>query len=178
MNLPFPSLPTDNLYKFVAIAGLILCLASPVYYQLFYVDLLLKNIELRAEMTKMEKDTDDWQEDLEELKMELKLLEASKNSPNVDRQVEQFRAAQREFRNKERAIVRSVIDRKKFGDSVQVYNDRLTIVRVIAVTMFILGLCLLSGGARLWYMRVQKPQDKILAKEAADAAPPAPPPTP
>ncbi len=69
MNIP--DLPTDNLYKFVALAGLILLLFSPIYYQFFSRDVLLKNINLRAEMRRMEKEVEFLREDTDLLKEDI-----------------------------------------------------------------------------------------------------------
>ena len=55
MNLP--SLPTDNLYKFVAFLGLLLVISSPFYYQVFSHEVILRNMELRGEMQRLEKET-------------------------------------------------------------------------------------------------------------------------
>ncbi len=48
----FPSPPTDNLYKFVAVAGLLLFIGAPVYWATFYLQLAEK--ENAAQVAKTE----------------------------------------------------------------------------------------------------------------------------
>ena len=57
MNLPIPTLPTDNLYKFMALSGLAILIFSLVFPVIRMSEIKLKMVELeiQGEILKIEK---------------------------------------------------------------------------------------------------------------------------
>lgn len=163
-SMNIPDLPTDNLYKFIALAGLILLLFSSIYYQVFSRDVLLKNIDLRAEMSRMEKeveflreDTDSLKEDKQAIKQDNSVSQEEQN--NVGKNIEGLNQRTRE------AILKT-IELERIGKGVLIYNDQIALLRWSSIIGAITGILLLIIGFYLWYTRIQIYQDKILVNEA------------
>ncbi|MGO8989285.1 MAG: hypothetical protein ACLQGU_14740 [bacterium] len=120
MNLP--GLPTDNLYKFMALSGIILIISS------FYIvwkhsdrsQQLLR--ELNASLAVENTNSDNRRSDLSDLKLKSEEL--------------------------------------KF-----ILKEKPWYMTFLLISQF-MGLVLSIVGFRLWYLRVQKYQDIILAKQA------------
>lgn len=158
MNIP--DLPTDSIYKFVALAGLILFLISPIYYQFFSRDVLLKNIGLRAEMQRMKKEVEFLKEDTILLRED---IQAKKQDGSVSQEKHQNAGEKvEELNQKTRETELKSIELQRITNGVFVYNDQLALLRWSSVIGVIAGILMLVLGFYLWYTRIQLYQDKIL----------------
>jgi hypothetical protein len=149
MNIPtLPSPPTDNLYKFMALSGVVLLLAAPFFWAKFYIT--------HAERTRAA---------IESLGYSLpppdyyffraKLLGGESVTEEQRKLVEKFDSLRKES--------------SRLGGEFLLYDRFSYVVTSAAIFLGLLGLALTWFGFRLWYLRVQKPLDRILLKEAREA---------
>lgn len=162
MNIP--NLPTDNMYKFIALAGLSLCVLSPVYYQVFSREVILKNFELRAEMRRIKQESQFLREDVDELRGESNEL---KGAPNVADEKGRILKQAAALEEKTRELMRQQIQADKLASEALLSNDQIDQLWWVSLVGLIAGINLLSFGLRLWYTRVQKYQDQVLAGDAS-----------
>ncbi len=141
--------PTDNLYKFVAISGLVLLFGAPVYWGTFELQVQERRTEAIVAFEKSwpppeyfflptSVGTNDGGGARERLEALRQSVEAA--------QAENVRATERlrEFERLERWLT------------------------VLAILLAVVGLAATVGGFRLWYVRVQRPQDQLLWKQAME----------
>ena len=168
--MKLPDLPTDNLYKFVALAGLILLLVSPVYYQFFSRDVRLKNIDLRAAMGRLEKEVEFLREDTDLLKdnIQAKKQEKSEGHDEHNDSVKKVEV----LNQKTRETILKTIELNRIGNGVFVYNDQLSLLRWSSIGGAVSGVLLLTLGFYLWYTRIQVYQDQILINDAQKSTKP------
>ena len=147
-----PSPPTDNLYKFVAISGLLLLVGAPVYWTTFEVKL-------------QERQTEAWVSLFERIQVPGEYLVPPRfeNIPEGNRGHEKWQA------------LRDSIDSQEaehFRISAQLHDlERVErLVSVVSLLAGALGLLFASLGFRFWYVRVQLPQDQLLKKQLAEAS--------
>lgn len=153
MNLP--TLPTDNLYKFLALSGLALLLFSMVYPLNTLNDLELKAVEARTQIKLLE--------------LELSVLERNidaasrKKEPSPD---EVARLSDRQQQLKAKAI-QNEGERERLTTLVK----QLRFAFNGLIGGLLIGYALAHLGFYLWYVRVQKPADKLARTqgEAKDA---------
>jgi hypothetical protein len=148
MNLPLlPTPPTENLYKFAAITGVILCILAPLYWASFYV--AYRHQELAALQSLHDAVAS---EDFSVLKA---TDQTAKTMTTEEKQlVEHSNSA------KQRA--------QSTGADYLLMARFFNVVNVIAVTFEIAGLFVTFWGFNRWYRRVQEPLDRILQKQARD----------
>jgi len=176
MNIP--SLPTDSLYKFLAIAGLTLVVLSPAYYQVFSWDVQLKKLELRGEQNLMAEEADDSEADAARMTAQVDSVVSQVDSlvsQHPTSQEEKARLLQhsKELREQNHQLLLKTREKllkqiriEAMAESVNLYDKQLSSLKVISIVAFILGLGLFTSGLYLWYTRVQRLQDMVLRKEA------------
>lgn len=179
--------PTDNLYKFMAVGGIVLIVAGvlgpPVFFQqtgMEYLAQLRGSEELRVQ----EKFTN---EQLETLKLReqqakdqkdklQKRLEALKAPPNSS-EVEKLEGRIKEANHEIESIADSAHDlslnlelkraQTNYEETVSV--NRLAMSRLFVLVGWVAGIVgagISIIGFRRWYKRLQKFQDQVVAKEA------------
>jgi hypothetical protein len=148
MKIPgLPSLPTDNLYKFMALSGVVLLLVAPIFWAKFYIS--------HSERTRAA---------IESLGYSLpppeyyffraKVLGGESVTEEQRKLVEKFDSLRRES--------------SRLDGEFLLYDRFSYVVTSAAIFLGLLGLALTWFGFRLWYLRVQKPLDRILLKEARE----------
>lgn len=155
MSTPeIPSLPTDNLYKFAALTGLVLLLAAIFLWANFYIHRLEKNLLVRVRL-------------LEAIEAPYQYYIAKARAKNgEDVSIEQKTMISR-FDEAKAASDQALME---FN---QVDNYNLIVTR-IALCLGFSGIVISTIGFRLWYLRVQKPLDRILLNEARKKNNPSP----
>jgi hypothetical protein len=143
-KLPFP--PTDNLYKFMAISGVVLLIVAPIFWAQFHIT--------HAERTRLA---------FQALRIVLPPEDEYWNSKARIERGEPVTEKQRKLVEKYDAL-RKESDR--IGSEFLIYESFSNVVTVAAIFLGLLGLVLTPLGFGLWYVRVQKPLDRILAKQA------------
>ena len=148
MTLPtFPVPPTDNLYKFAAISGVVLFILAPVYWAGFYV--AYKHQELAAFQTLFGAVAS------YDFYMDNAAAEAGKPiTPEQKSRIEHQRAARQQANS-------TGLDYNLMAKFYGVVNGS-------ALVFELAGLMLMYWGFNRWYYRVQEPLDKILQKQAKD----------
>lgn len=144
MNLP--NLPTDNLYKFMAIAGLAL-----IGYCGFFAYQQVWELELQILRTETEEKI---------IAEEWKIL-----NKNLDRLIERGKTTESEWRDViERALVVITKDIQTKGKKKEndLLNKQLTKHYAILWIGIIGGILLCSFGFFFWYNRIQKPNDLLM----------------
>ena len=138
-NIPgLPTIPTDNLYKFMALAGIVMLIVAPIFYAKYYISHY--NIELEAiESLKIYKPAELYFKNTKELTKEEKIF--------LDK-----------IESKEK-------ENKQIQKGYELYSRFSNVILLLSIIMAAVGLALSIVGFWLWYNRVQKPLDKILLNE-------------
>lgn len=148
MNIPaLPSLPTDNLYKFMALSGVVLLIVAPFFWAKFYIthsDRTRTAIELLGESLPPP----------DYYFFRAKLLRGESVTEEQRKLVQNFDSLRKES--------------SRAGGEFLLYDRFSYVVTGAAIFLGLLGFALTWFGFRLWYLRVQKPLDRILLKEARD----------
>jgi len=142
-KLPLP--PTDNLYKFMAISGVVLLIVAPFFWAQFHIT--------HAERARLA---------FQALKIDL--------SPEHEYWNSKARIERGEsVTDEQRKLVEKYDAKRKEDDRAisefLVYEGFSYVVTGAAIFLGVLGLVLTGLGFPLWYLRVQKPLDLILLKQ-------------
>lgn len=185
MNIP--SLPTDNLYKFVALSGVAIFLFA-LYFTLSSAKSFDKQaIVLSGEIAKLQQDSTNLANDRRNLKSEIRgfyeasglkaplivsdtlivysrLLSASPNlqkkSDEIERLVDEYNGKWREYESQNIEL--------QTKQSLQKYNQDLTRAMFISCPILIVfGALLAMVGFVNWYNKVQGYQDLLLETEVS-----------
>ena len=167
MNLPYP--PTDNLYKFMAIAGVLIFLLSwwPIY--LFY-GIGQQSIALRSEVDVMEIETQYVEMFVEGVRTELSLerLPGDDTAPGETGSQQRERPADRVERRRtltEEALARNrdlQIKTRQLSaklESLDHLQRAHAVLRVLSLIGISVSIALAYVGFKFWYTRVQKHLD-------------------
>jgi uncharacterized membrane protein YciS (DUF1049 family) len=145
MNIQgLPSLPTDNLYKFMALSGVVLLLVAPIFWVNFYIS---HSDRTRAAIASL-----DYLPPPDYYSSKAKLL---RGESIPDQQIELIDKVD-SLRNKDSQLSHDYL----------VYDRFTYLVTVLAISMALAGITLTWFGFRLWYLRVQKPLDLLLLKKS------------
>jgi len=147
MNLP--TLPTDNLYKFLALSGLAIAIFSLVFPMIRISEIKMKLVEaetqsnvLNVEIEELKEDTDRW---------------AKKTSLSPE-ETASLRKRLIELR------IKGVQIRGRF-EQIKSLNKDLDYSMILIWVGLPLGMLISYLGFLLWYFRVQKPNDLLLRKQ-------------
>ena len=147
MNLP--SLPTDNLYKFLALSGLFIVLFSFIFPMKRIGELKLKTLEIETQSEVLNIEIDFLKHDT--------ITWAEKDKLDPEETV-LIRKRTRETKIK----LAELVGRRA---QIEVLKKELLFYwRFIQVT-FWFGLVISLAGFTLWYFLVQKPNDLLLRKQ-------------
>jgi hypothetical protein len=150
--MDFPSLPTDNLYKFLALSGLALILVSFVFPGNLINDLELKSVDAQTQINLLAFESSILERDVE--------AAGKKDSLPPD---ELVKLDERRQRLKAKLIE---TEGQKNRLAVLVRQVRLTF-NLFRIGGFA-GLAMSSVGFLLWYRRVQKPADLLARKQLGE----------
>jgi hypothetical protein len=148
MTPPLPQPPTDNLYKFMAIFGLIMYLFMPV--------LLL----LRLDQVEREK-----------LEVGLGKEALIYHTAEFQSQIDQLKKAgdagvQQKFDDGFKALMEESLRLRQKSDFADVSLVNATHLLVILPFDLVIGSLLMVGGFLLWYYKLQRYQDRIIKNQA------------
>ncbi len=144
------SIPTDNLYKFLAISGLVIiitCLYLP-YKQIREID--LKYIELKSETQLLE-------EKNYILNVKKKLVEDIKSSTSED--------ALKILNERAELLQEAPIISKRWEQLIYLNNEKKELRKITNVGLGF-GVIITFIGFFQWYRRLQKYQDILMKREA------------
>jgi hypothetical protein len=186
--------PTDNLYKFMAISGLLIFGFFLVWPTLQIFQLSRETIQLQGEMDALDVEVDIISESITNLKKEDALLE--KRTADLRKRVQNLATLPKKVLKSKGINIEAESDRLhqdeitiiKKAEELREKNDLLRIKNVELITkrkllesalahfrtevimLFvgaIVGLLLSTWGFWLWYFRVQRFQDMIIRKQAS-----------
>ena len=138
MAFPIPSLPTDNLYKFIALTGLFVGVSS-VFFMEIQVERNRKTVATLTAQVDYKKYVVD------------KLESKTGNSLSNDQKL----GLLAKLITEEKKIIEKLAESKT---DLDITKKRLRPIRLISLLGFIASII----GFCLWYRRVQKPLDEIL----------------
>ena len=148
MNIP--NLPTDNLYKFIALVGVVVLLAASYFPIIKARELRLAKIEIEGQMRLLEIE-------VQHLQDTTKQLGSNETIGDCNREELVGKAYKLKMKNEEI---------KTNSKKVEVIGIDYELIRKIQVAGMILGFILSAFGFFLWYFRIQKYQDKQLKKNS------------
>ncbi|MGN6280357.1 hypothetical protein [Frateuria sp.] len=142
MNLP--TLPTDNLYKFMALAGIVLMLFSVVYPFQRLQELEIRAIDSRTQLAIVG-------QRVALLQFQVKAME--KDPAATDEKILALRSKSTDLGIE---ALRGVGENKKN----EALLSQLRLFAGISLFTSLGGLVLAIAGFLLWYLRIQKPSDR------------------
>jgi hypothetical protein len=149
---PLPSLPTDNLYKFMALSGLAVLFGAATFWLAFTI-------------AAHQRQTDAWNA---LFRWAPPYEYYAPPPPPADPAAAQ---AQEQRLTKLREEVEHRKEEFRRADAALWIDNRFgTVVDVLSVVFATLGLVSTLLGFRWWYVRLQRPLDARLAKEARNAS--------
>jgi hypothetical protein len=149
--MELPSLPTDSLYKFVALAGLALMLFAATYPQ-------AKMLELQVAVADAEALSEKLDANLDNTEKKLARLEGIQNPHAAALEV----VSELNLKNRlDKAEVRRASTIVKAQLKAMQYYLGLSIISLVVGTLMTIA------GFGLWYVRIQKPLDRAIAKGRA-----------
>lgn len=161
MNIPNP--PTDNLYKFISISGLLIFLVSFIFPRYLNKEYVLLYGEIKGELRSMENEIESLDNSIvsdDSIRAQIPLLLLHPSLPNLFQKLlsdELYKS--KNLRKEMRDLV------KKWETSEALYSE-IENWRKIGYYGIGCGLILMIIGFALWYLRLQKYQDMILKNEA------------
>lgn len=172
------SLPTDNMYKFIALFGLVIFIASIVFPLPKSQDIELMNIEIEKgwKLLDCAKASSDFKytQQLQDIKQMDGLRVKNEKAPSKD--TEQLWLKQAKCSLNELRI--SVDETEKsLKDSIELIAGRKKLIVLLKQLLIYKKLCYIGGilgpilmliGFILWYYKVQKYEDIILRKKAKE----------
>jgi hypothetical protein len=178
--------PTDNLYKFLAVSGVVLIVAGAYYPPVFfrqtgmeYLEQLRgsKELEVQEEFGKERLETLELREQQaldqkNKLQKRLAELKSSSNSTEVDKLEGRVKEANREIES----IVDSASELRlnlamkraqvKHEETVSINGRRDSrLVLIVGGVGVLIGIFFAVAGFCLWYKKVQRFQDRVVTKE-------------
>jgi len=159
--MKFPELPSDNLYKFIAFAGMTIIILSfvPLYYA---HKLKLDTIDMKEKIENLEIQQKWLNQDIKQFVDDIRKLEEQA----LKEKMPEIQAKQREFleanRKKENALIHIKSQVEKLDYLIKLHWKE----SVAGVIGSMVGFFLTILGFILWYTKLQKHQDEIIKKEA------------
>ena len=144
----YPSIPTDNLYKFIALSGLAITLLSITYPVSKVLELELAVVEAKSEKEKISI------EDVE-IKREIERLEKEKNPSSQTVILLRERMVQQRIKAVEFSKILRIIEIQL--EWVQEYS-------YAAIVGLIIGPWIAIFGFIRWYIKIQRPLDEQISR--------------
>lgn len=148
--MDFPNLPTDNLYKFIALVGVVVLLVASYFP-------IIKARELKLAMIEIEGKTRILEIEVQHLPDRTKQLKSNETIGDCNREELVDKAYKLKMKNEEL---------KTNSKKLEVIGIDYEIIRKIQTAGMVLGFILSAFGFFLWYFRIQKYQDKQLKKNS------------
>lgn len=177
--LNFLTPPTDNLYKFIAITGLLFIFASVFYPTFLNIQINERILEsekdseiVTIEMTKLERESKDIERKIDDMQKQLKDFKQNPNKSSAKqleaniKDTDQLQKQTKEFMNIATELQKKNIEIEYKNKLTKFYNDYLKSALNYAKVGIIIGMILTIFGFTFWLFRVQKYQDLVLLKEA------------
>jgi hypothetical protein len=160
--VPIPSLPTDNLYKFMAIAGSVCAVGSVVL--LFLAEQgLIESLQLRSnEMFRLSEEGYQTVIEMNEL-----IIVAASKIDDANQASEEAQKGKIEAAKQRMKLIENQIEEKRRIDSsvIKAKVADLNVFKWTCVMLCCIGLVISILGFRWWWKCVQLPHDEMLRIE-------------
>jgi hypothetical protein len=176
METPTPPLPTDNLYKFQALAGLVILMLSIWFGVERYYEICVESVKINGETDKLSLEITNLMESLDHLERQTSRIIKTNDASTVSlstiglsaidfgKRLDDVKKIDMDIR------VKGVEEDTHFALFKIQANQLRTIVK-FSVIGGCLGIYFTVWGFYRWQTRVQDYQDRILRKEAEEEAP-------
>jgi hypothetical protein len=154
--MEYPTPPTDSLYKFLALAGLVMIMFSISYPVSKTIELQLQEIDVQAERKLILFDLSELSREVKE--KNIQDLCSNPENPEI-----------RSFKERLAVIERKRIDVEALMDKLKVQRRWVVYYVSAALCGSTLGLVLSCIGFIFWYKRVQVPNDTAAAMVVASS---------
>ena len=156
MNLP--NVPTDNLYKFMAITGLLTTFISVGVFEYAIEKVSMSTDQVMLEATKLEIESTKVSQDLDRLDKEIGKIRLISTIQKINEKIQV-----QENLNTENKILLAEIKSRNLQN---IRHAKLLKEYYFLYVLGVLGgLTLSFWGFRLWYTRVQKIEDELLNRK-------------
>lgn len=165
MQLPVPSIPTDNLYKFLAVTGLICALACLLYPPIITVSMARKAADVVAaralidiQIRDVESQIDDLSSDVHEAK--------TKESDVSEAEIASLDGQLTILKEEARTLEKGLSSFERDGRIAQAEGEALSTQMDLIASAFVPSIVLALFGFLMWYLRVQRYADAVLRLQA------------
>lgn len=186
--LTLPSLPTDSLYKFLAIVGVVLCLAAAYFPTHNFTEYKKFEVELNTDVERLNMKRYHSEVTLDRIRRTIDIYCALTNttnnyhvsdtmiviprgvsgSPIIDQTLQELSELRNNFLKLKDEVAADDIAIKYRQELQKEYIEVNDMVDKAAEYGFFVGLFMTALGFTLWYYRVQRYQD-IIIKHTADS---------
>jgi hypothetical protein len=149
--MSLPSIPTDNLYKFMALTGVFMVVTMSVMLIFRLDQIAQQNTEVSLGKEALMYHTAQFQSQLDQAK--------KSGDPEL----------QKKFDEGYKPLIEESLRLRQKSDFADLSVASTKRLLSILPTVFISGVLLATAGFVLWYLRLQRYQDRIVQKEALDA---------
>jgi hypothetical protein len=157
-----PNIPHDNVYKFVAFAGLVIVVVANVLFFTFERDLDRLVVEIEAAHSGSQAASERFSMHAAYVRS---LIQRARSDKSISQEMLNDEISELLKEHEQRGVDQTAMQRK-LGDYRNQVADRSVYLNVVAIATPV-GILLSIAGCILWYRRVQVFQDKILAGQAA-----------
>jgi hypothetical protein len=145
--------PTDNLYKFVAISGLLIFLASFIFPQILYKDYLIKFAEIEGDLRVLEN----------QVATLNSILDTEPEDPK--RKEEDDKEINQRKTEIDKGLA-EVIRKREMRVALSNYAHQWQVFGYVGMSF---GLVMMMSGFYFWYSRLQRYEDKHIKIKASDS---------
>ncbi len=173
MQPPFPTIPTDNLYKFFAISGLVILLVCAIYPAMITARVSTSAAEVIATRQLLDYQVEELEREVGRIESEHAQAKVAPELPkgHTDKGAERHEKVHADLQN----VRRRLIDFEKQAKVALAEGNALKAQMELMLPAAVVGGCLVFVGFFLWYMNVQRHADTIIrnqAKASEQALPP------
>ncbi len=163
-----PNLPTDNLYKFMSLSGIVIIIFSIYFCEIKVREVSQNNIEFLKKQDNLNNKIARFNDKLGTISV----LFETYQKDNIQKKDTSIFLSNLETRisslsNLRDGINTDYISQKAYHQRLNLLQEESKIITYFSYLFIALGFVLTSTGFLLWYKKVQKPLDKILANDLA-----------
>jgi len=164
MQPPFPTIPTDNLYKFLAISGLVILLICSIYPALITARVSTSAAEVVATRKLLDYQAETLKEEV--ARIESDLAQAKKAKLVTNERLDALEERNERARAGLEDAKRRIIDFEKQAKVALAEGNALKAQMDLMMPATVIGGGLFGLGFFLWYVNVQRHADTIIRNQA------------
>lgn len=170
-SFELPNLPTDNLYKFMALSGILLSITSYVLFFSVFHFVLDNSLELRIDQNKLKFDQNILNNELDLLNRETSIAATLVEKGDIDtiessQLIAKIQKEMLSIFEKSKSVDLSLSNFDARASVIDIYNKEENLAIDVMKFFSCFGFLISFLGFILWYAKLQRYQDQILAGEA------------